>query len=86
MTETASVAPPDATIIIRGRQYAVERIERPGKELRYRLTGKRGASFFTMRNVHRPDAMFVVPHSLGNKTLEGVWLSDKTGELVVLEA
>ena len=69
---------------IRGREYTVSREDRPGKELRYRLTGKRGASFFTMRNVNQPHNMFVIPHSLGNSTLEGVWLSDESGTLRIV--
>ena len=71
-------------ITIRGREYQVACEERPGKEVSYKLTGKRGAVFHTMRNVHRPDAMFIIPASWGNKTLEGVWLSDKDGDLKVI--
>lgn len=72
------------TLSIRGREYTVETVE-GAKELRYRLTGKRGGSFFTMRNAHKPHLMFIVADALGNKSLDRVWLSDESGDLVVVQ-
>ena len=72
------------TLSIRGREYTVEMVE-GAKELRYRLTGKRGGSFFTMRNAHKPHLMFIVSQALGNKSLDRVWLSDEGGDLRVVQ-
>ena len=74
---------------IRGRDYAVEAYDRTnsatGKvESGYRLTGKRGASYFTMRNAHRPHMLFVISHSLGSNVMDRVWLSDEGGSLKVV--
>lgn len=56
------------------------------KEVRYSLTGKRGGSFFTMRNAHNPHLMFIVSNAMGNKSLDGVWLSDENGVLKLVQS
>ena len=78
-----------ATLRIRGRDYTVAHRERINTltgevERGYCLTGKRGATYFTMRNARNPDKMFVVAHSLGSSVMSGVWLSDAGGELRVV--
>lgn len=85
---TTTVAETTMTLRIRGRDYTIEAHDRTNShtgevETGYRLTGKRGASYFTMRNRIEPSHMFVVSHSLGSTVMQGVWLSDATGALVV---
>lgn len=80
------------TIRLRGRDYSVNKTtrtisagSRKGEtEVVYVLTGARGAMFTTMRNMHRPDRMFLVSSALRSNTLQNVWLSDASGELVVI--
>jgi hypothetical protein len=74
------------TIRIRGREYDVETCESPQDKRRYRLRGKRGASFYTMRNVHRPHMMFVISEAPRSNGLERVWLSDENGTLRVVSS
>lgn len=53
----------------------------------YLLTGKRGASYRTMRNVHRPEFMFLVHATKGfgiPAGFEQVGLTDRAGVLEVL--
>lgn len=71
-------------ITIRRRSYAVEPYTSHHGEKKYKLVGPRGGVFRTMRNVHQPHKMFVVADAMGNKTLEGVWLSDADGTIRVL--
>lgn len=82
----------DDTITIKGRTFTVEVIP-PDEAMEegrpaYRLTGPRGASYSTFRNVPNPDLMFLVgfgksrhggftPNPLGGD----VWLTDKDGTL-----
>lgn len=75
-----------STIRLRGRDYRVEARPTERDGIRYHLTGSRGGRFYTMRNVHRPHQMFVVSNSIGNKTLEGVWLTDEGGTLRALRS
>jgi hypothetical protein len=72
------------TLSIRGREYTVEVVDGANGP-RYRLTGKRGGVFFTMRNAHKPHLMFVVSNATGNKSLDRVWLSDASGDLTVVQ-
>lgn len=75
-----------STIRIRGRDYEVSVREKPDAQGRivYYLRGKRGAHWFTVRNVNHPSLMFLVNgRNLGSSMLEGVWLDDASGELVV---
>lgn len=48
------------------------------------LTGKRGGTYYTMRNVHRPHMMFVFSNAPRSNVLEGVWLTDEGGALRVV--
>ncbi len=73
------------TIRINGRDFAVETTE--GKEgTRYIFTGKRGAKYGTMRNIHRADRMFIITlRGFGIAAgFEGVWLTDSDGSLKVV--
>lgn len=80
------------TIRLRGRDYSVTKTTRTisagaregETEVAYVLTGKRGAVFTTMRNAKRPDRMFLVSGALRSNALQDVWLSDATGELVII--
>ena len=88
-SRTATARDRETEISIRRRPYAVtSHVVAAGRpfagELRYTLTGKRGATYFTMRNVHRPHQMFVVSHKLGSDAMEGVWLTDEGGKLRVV--
>lgn len=52
----------------------------------YTLTGKRGACYVTMRNVHDPHMMVVYNSRNIHGTcgaLEGVWLTDRNGHLEI---
>jgi len=80
------------TIGIRGRVYTVERFEGKfeGKLaedlIRYRLKGKRGAVYETMRNARDPHMMFLIGggrFGISSSVTSGVWLTDKTGRLAV---
>lgn len=56
------------------------------KEVVYELKGKRGAHYFTMRNFHRPEMMFVCNgRGFGAASqFQGTWLTDKDGSLKVV--
>ena len=87
-TNTAATALGTSTLRVRGRDYTVTPHDRTNSvtgvvEKGYRLTGKRGASYFTMRNVKRPELMFVVSHALTN-AMQGVWLTDAAGFVVIV--
>lgn len=77
-------------LTINGRPYTVEgpfdREGVSGPEKTYTLKGPRGASYSTLRNVPDPTKMFLVTdRGFGiPAAMKNVWLSDKTGELVVL--
>lgn len=78
------------TLTIKGRVYTVEgpfdREGVLGVEKTYTLKGPRGASYSTMRNVPNFTTMFLIDdRGFGvPAAMTGVWLSDKSGELVVL--
>jgi len=80
-----------STIRIRGRDYTVERFERakpqPGTdtEIAYRLHGTRGAAYETLRNVPRPEMMFLIHSNRFGpaSVMRNVWLTDKSGDLAV---
>lgn len=77
------------TIQIRGREYRVESFEREtprGTEKVYRLHGARGALYQTMRNLPRPEMMFIIGGGrlgISSTVMRGVWLTDKDGQLTV---
>lgn len=83
------------TITINGREYAVEVLphdDRPSAlgRPRYRLTGKRGAVYDTLRNRPHPELMFLVAYHPGKAfpaTVDplgkGLWLTDRNGTLEV---
>jgi len=74
------------TIKIRGREYLISKIY--GKDIiNYKLVGKRGAEYYTERNIPNPDVLFIIPKNFmrGMGTFNGVWLSDKGGELKVIK-
>ncbi len=75
--------PAPTTIEIEGRTYTVELIEDTLDKDRqgYQLTGKRGARYFTMRNVPNPHLMFLVNLSATNAPKS--WLTDEGGTLRV---
>lgn len=73
------------TITIHGREYTVERKETTVVEQaphKYELTGKRGATYVTIRNAPNPTMMFLVDRK-GKIALNEVWLTDKNGKLEV---
>jgi hypothetical protein len=76
------------TIIIRKREYQIEindRVTATGEiDRQYLLRGKRGALYGTMRNVHHRSRMFVVATTGYSNVMDGVWLDDSSGELVVV--
>ncbi len=55
----------------------------PSGETTYLLRGKRGAVYATMRNVHRPETMFVYGAGGIPRVFDGVWLTDADGTLRV---
>jgi len=68
------------TITVRGREYAVTT---KGED--YVLTGKRGATYRTMRNKPNPHMMFLVSEKkFTTTTMNDVWLTDKNDKLVAL--
>lgn len=74
-------------LTINGREFevTVSTMLDPDRRRAYELRGKRGASYYTMRNVPNPDLMFVVNVTFTKSTgLEGVWLTDKNGVLEVV--
>lgn len=72
------------TIQVEGRTFSVEVVEDamdsdlPG----YKLTGKRGAVYFTMRNVHNRHRMFLI-NGRGRIFAPQTWLTDEGGTLRV---
>lgn len=84
------------TITINGREYSVEVLPPDDRHIalsarglpRYRLTGKRGAVYNTMRSIPHPERMFLVAFHPGQAfpcTVDplgrNVWLTDEGGEL-----
>jgi hypothetical protein len=68
------------TITVRGREYAVTT-----KGQDYVLTGKRGATYRTMRNKPNPHMMFLVSEKkFTTTTMNDVWLTDKNDKLIAL--
>lgn len=73
-----------ATIQVQGRKFSVEVVEDamdadlPG----YKLTGARGAVYFTMRNVNNRHLMFLI-NGNGKMNAPQSWLTDEEGELRV---
>lgn len=67
---------------IRGKEYSIEK-----KGDTYWLTGKRGAEYYTERNVPDPTKMFIIPKNFmkGFGTLSGVWLTDVNGRLEIIK-
>lgn len=74
-------------IKIKGREYTVEKRPCPDEGSVYYVTGKKGNRWFTLRNQNYPDMMFLMPENpvASTKTMQGVWLSDRTGTLEVVE-
>jgi hypothetical protein len=81
---TLSVALTPA-IKLNGREYKVDVLDGKLDEGRpvYKLTGKRGAEYLTVRNRPNPDLMFVIAERGGFSAggLRNVWLSDLDGAL-----
>lgn len=76
------------TLRVNGRDYSVTVESKYDTVLkkslpRYTLTGKRGAKYYTMRNVYNPGRMFLIELGFA-KTMENVWLTDEGGTLRVL--
>lgn len=67
------------SVKIEGIEYQVEK-----QEDKYLLHGPRGARYFTMRNVNRPNHMFLINDRGFTKKAPGVWLSDADGSLRVI--
>jgi hypothetical protein len=79
------------TIQIRGMTYTVEIFTRcrDGKsECAYRLIGKRGARYETLRNVPKPEMMFLIHSDRFGPVavMNGVWLTDEGGTLRVVRS
>lgn len=72
------------TVRIDGRSYEVERVDKPGERPDYLLRGVRGARYRTMRNVPKPDFMFLVNDASFLKGAPKAWLTDRSGDLEVL--
>jgi hypothetical protein len=73
------------TITIGRREYAVSTQTAQNGELQYILTGKRGAVYGTMRNVKRPEMMFLIDcRGFGPVGKRVLWLTDKNGRLEVV--
>lgn len=71
MSNPTALVPP-VTLTLRGRPYVVT--ARESSVMPYTLTGKRGAEFYLVRNVH---SKLLIPTTLkANSTLEGVALDD----------
>lgn len=71
--------------MIRGRKYQFEQDEQLYKgRPRYILTSAKGKKWFTVRNVPKPDMLFLISLNM-SKTLERVWLTDKDGKLEVIK-
>lgn len=72
-------------IRIEGREFDVraidDQLDTRGRY--YMLTGRRGAKYYTQRNQHRPDHMFLINVDF-TKRAPDVWLTDEGGELRVL--
>lgn len=85
---TGSTRPASDVLIIRGQPYRVTAVAGSVRPLaggtRYDLTSRRGASYFTIVNGKQPHLLFVIPRRAGSKTMNGVLLSDVTGELRVV--
>lgn len=75
----------EQTIVLNGRVFDVKHIERPGFAwASYALHGARGARYHAVRNVARPDLLFVVNAKRGRADpFPGLWLTDKSGKLRV---
>lgn len=74
------------TLKIGGLEFAVTSkkvVIKNREETVYLLKGKRGAEYYTVRNVHKPYMMFVCnAHKLGPASqFRGIWLTDKNGIL-----
>ena len=75
------------TIVIRGREYSVTTQTTKYDARQYILTGKRGATYGTMRNKNNPDMMFLFSGGRSRLcSLGEVWLTDKGGELQLVRA
>jgi hypothetical protein len=70
------------TITINGTRYRVERTTRRGEERpRIRLLGSRGAVYHAIRQLRRPERLFLIraadsPHGYLDHPLGAVWLID----------
>ncbi len=78
-------------MMIRNRDFQVTTQTvnlKKGPEVQYVFTGKRGAVYGTMRNQKNPELMFLIDgRGFGlAKGMDGVWLSDKGGELVIVRS
>ncbi len=74
------------TIQIGRRSYSVATQTASNGELQYILTGKRGATYGTMRNVYKPELMFLFDcRGYGIKP-GNIWLTDRNGTLEVVKA
>lgn len=81
-------------ITIRGRSYEVSTREPSEARKRagqtgpvYDLKGKRGGHYYTVRNVPRPEMMFLCnARGHSSAVVDGVWLTDKDGDLKVVSS
>lgn len=81
-----SMTPGQKTITILGRTFEISTRE-SSRGIQYILTGKRGATYGTMRNVNDPTLMFLISGSAKSTrcSLGTVWLTDKNGHLELVK-
>ena len=76
-------------VIINGTRYRVERTARRGQEQPHiRLLGSRGAVYHAIRQLRRPERLFLIraansPHGYLDNPLGAVWLIDEGDRLRV---
>lgn len=78
------MATTQTTLTIGRRTYSVSTQTAGNGELQYVLTGKRGALYGTMRNVHRPALMFLIDCRGFGPVPGNLWLTDQNGTLEVV--
>lgn len=78
-TTTQTTQTTQTTVVYNGREY---RLERTDSEMSpYLLHGPKGACYGLIRNVHRPELLFIVNYRQKRRTtLEG-WFREENGTI-----